>query len=110
MPSQPPNYSVNRTCCGLRPPLAGYVGRYAARIIYRSNNLFLRFEMDGQRVLAQEAGVAGEIGVLIVRGMGIQASDFADDFITEMNDRLDGLGVAHDVSPSRSWTTGASRV
>lgn len=38
--------------------------------------------------------MASKIGVLIIHGMGVQASDFAGDFISEVCDRLDGLGVA----------------
>lgn len=40
--------------------------------------------------------MASKIGVLIIHGMGVQASDFAGDFISEVRDRLDGLGVAPD--------------
>jgi hypothetical protein len=36
------------------------------------------------------------IGVLVVHGIGVQEKDFADDFISEMNDRLMGLQVAPD--------------
>lgn len=37
--------------------------------------------------------MASEIGVLVVHGMGVQASDFADDFINEVNGRLERHGV-----------------
>ena len=37
--------------------------------------------------------MASEIGVLVVHGMGVQAPDFADDFIAEVDDRLERLGV-----------------
>ena len=53
--------------------------------------------------------MASQIGALVVHGTGIQAPDFADDFIAEVNDCLDSLGVAPNTSPSRSWMTGASR-
>lgn len=38
--------------------------------------------------------MASKIGVLIIHGMGVQAPDFAGDFISEVSDRLDSLGVA----------------
>ena len=40
--------------------------------------------------------MASVIGVLVVHGIGVQEKDFADDFISEMNDRLMGLQVAPD--------------
>jgi hypothetical protein len=40
--------------------------------------------------------MASVIGVLVVHGIGVQEKDFADDFISEMNDRLIGLQVAPD--------------
>lgn len=33
------------------------------------------------------------IGILVVHGIGVQRPDFADDFIAEMTDRLQGLGI-----------------
>ena len=40
--------------------------------------------------------MASVIGVLVVHGIGVQEKDFADDFISEMNDRLMDLHVAPD--------------
>lgn len=37
--------------------------------------------------------MASEIGILVVHGMGVQAPDFADGFIAEVDERLDGLGI-----------------
>jgi hypothetical protein len=41
-------------------------------------------------------GMAPELGVLVVHGIGIQRPDFAKDFITDMQGRLHGLGMAAD--------------
>lgn len=41
--------------------------------------------------------MSSEIGILVVHGIGVQKPDFADDFIAEMTDRLDGLHVAPDM-------------
>jgi hypothetical protein len=40
--------------------------------------------------------MASEIGVLVVHGIGVQKRDFGNDFIDEMNNRLDDLDVARD--------------
>lgn len=40
--------------------------------------------------------MASVIGVLVVHGIGIQKRDFANDFVSEMNDRLTDLQVAPD--------------
>lgn len=40
--------------------------------------------------------MTAQIGVFVVHGMGVQAPNFADDFVAEVNDRLDNL----DVEPS----------
>ena len=53
--------------------------------------------------------MASQIGALVVHGTGIQAPDFADDFIAEVNDRLDDLGVTPDGWRLRLWTTDTSR-
>lgn len=38
--------------------------------------------------------MTSEVRVLVVHGMGVQAPDFADDFIAEVNDRLGDLDIA----------------
>jgi hypothetical protein len=61
-----------------------------------------RFDLSSLTLLAQEAVMASEIGVLVVHGIGVQKPNFAAAFIAEMTSRLERLSVDRDVVEWRS--------